>query len=85
MTHQYVAERLEGAAALLRSAGPVFEEAAWRLRAVHPERWVSPAAQVMVDRVATLRTQAGWLVTQHADATTEMTLAAAVARSGGYS
>jgi len=84
MTHHYVAEQLESAATLLRSAGPAFEEAAWRLGAVHPERWVSPAAQVLVDRVAALRTQAHRLVDQHAYATTELTLAAAMARGGGH-
>jgi len=83
MSHQYVASQLDTAAALLRSVGPGFEEALWRLGAVHPERWVSPAAHAMVDRVSLLRTKARILNSRHAEATVELQLATAMARGDG--
>jgi len=72
---------LAGAAAQMRAARESVEEVDWRLRAVWPAKWDSPAAAAMADCAVRLSGRAALLLSRCDLAMTELNQAAAAVQS----
>ncbi|MCL2803441.1 MAG: hypothetical protein FWD29_05745 [Micrococcales bacterium] len=72
---------LAGAAAHLRAARESVEEVDWRLRAVWPAKWESPAAAAMADCVVRLSGRAAMLLSRSDLAMIDLNQAAAAVQT----